>query len=31
MTLNRYFVPVYLSNEDYAEDGPAPEAETTRA
>src|SRR3954469_20497200 len=26
-TLNRYFVPVYLSNEDYDEDGPAPEAE----
>lgn len=22
--LNRYFVPVYLSNEDYAKDGPAP-------
>ncbi len=26
-TLNRHFVPVYLSNEDYAEDGPAPEAD----
>ncbi len=26
-TLNRHFVPVYLSNEDYAEDGPAPEDE----
>src|SRR4051794_10684452 len=26
-TLNRSFVPVYLSNEDYAEGGPAPEAE----
>src|SRR5437763_3318562 len=25
--LNRSFVPVYLSNEDYAEGGPAPEAE----
>jgi hypothetical protein len=26
-TLNRYFVPVYLSNEDHDEDGPAPVAE----
>src|SRR5919112_688684 len=26
-TLNRSFVPVYLSNEDYAEGGPAPQAE----
>src|SRR3954454_23621576 len=26
MILNRSFVPVYLSNEDYAEGGPAPEA-----
>src|ERR671916_212947 len=26
-TLNRYFVPVYPSNEDYSGDGPAPEAE----
>ena len=26
-TLNRSFVPVYLSNEDYAEGGPCPEAE----
>lgn len=26
-TLNRSFVPVYLSNEDYAEGGPAPRAE----
>src|SRR3954453_12180135 len=26
-TLNRFFVPVYLSNEDYAGDGPAPKAE----
>src|SRR4051794_29320665 len=26
-TLNRSFVPVYLSNEDYEEGGPAPEAE----
>jgi hypothetical protein len=26
-TLNRSFVPVYLSNEDYAADGPAPRAE----
>src|SRR3954469_14122747 len=26
-TLNRSFVPVYLSNEDYAPGGPAPEAE----
>src|SRR5262245_45443702 len=26
-TLNRSFVPVYLSNEDYAEDGPAPRAD----
>jgi hypothetical protein len=26
-TLNRSFVPVYLSNEDYAEGGPAPKAE----
>jgi hypothetical protein len=26
-TLNRSFVPVYLSNEDYADDGPAPRAE----
>src|SRR3954469_18011570 len=26
-TLNRSFVPVYLSNEDYAEGGPVPEAE----
>jgi len=26
-TLNRSFVPVYLSNEDYVEGGPAPEAE----
>ena len=25
--LNRRFVPVYLSNEDYADAGPAPEAE----
>jgi hypothetical protein len=25
--LNAYFVPVYVVNEDYAEDGPAPEAE----
>src|SRR5437870_1469358 len=25
--LNRSFVPVYLSNEDYSEDGPAPKAE----
>ena len=28
--LNRSFVPVYLSNEDYAEDGPAPQAERER-
>src|SRR5215212_2557991 len=26
-TLNRSFVPVYLSNEDYAENGPAPRAD----
>jgi hypothetical protein len=25
--LNRYYVPVYVSNEDYAKDGPAPAAE----
>src|SRR4051812_21440569 len=25
--LNRYFVPVYLSNEDYADKGPAPAEE----
>ena len=25
--LNRYYVPVYVSNEDYDKDGPAPAAE----
>src|SRR5262245_18098320 len=26
-TLNRYFVPVYVSNEDYTGEGPAPKEE----